>query len=95
MAAYLIVRVNVTDPEKYKGYMALSPAAIAAYGGKFVVRGGNYEILEGEPEDRRIVVVEFPSFEQAKACYDSPAYFEARQARADAAEAQFLLVEGV
>lgn len=95
MAAYLIVRMNVTDPEKYEAYKALSPAAIEAYGGRFLARGGHYEILEGEPEDRRVVVVEFPSLEQAKACYDSPAYLEAREARAGAAEGQFLVVEGI
>ncbi len=95
MAAYLIARVNVTDPEKYEGYKALSPGAIAAYGGRFLARGGETAVLEGEPEERRVVIVEFPSLEQARVCYDSPEYQEARAARAGAAEAQFLIVEGV
>lgn len=95
MPAYVIARINVTDPEKYEGYKALSPGAIAAYGGKFLARGGEVSVLEGEPEDRRVVIVEFPSVEQAKVFYDSPEYTEARAARAGAAEGQFLLVEGV
>ncbi|NNE24481.1 MAG: DUF1330 domain-containing protein [Rhizobiales bacterium] len=95
MPAYVIARINVTHPEKYEGYKALSPGAIAAYGGKFLARGGEVSVLEGEPEDRRVVIVEFPSVEQAKVFYDSPEYTEARAARAGAAEGQFLLVEGV
>ena len=95
MAAYVIARINVTDPEKYEGYKALSPGAIAAYGGKFLARGGDVSVLEGEGEDRRVVIVEFPSVEQAKIFYDSPEYLEARAARAGAAEGQFLLVEGL
>lgn len=95
MPAYMIARINVTDPEKYEGYKALSPAAIAAYGGKFLARGGEVTMLEGEPEDRRVVIVEFPSVEQAKVFYDSPEYLEARAARKDAAESQFMVVEGL
>lgn len=95
MAAYVIARINVTDPDKYEGYKALSPGAIAAYGGKFLARGGEVALLEGEPEDRRVVIVEFPSLEQAKIFYDSPEYREARAAREGAAEGQFLVVEGV
>ena len=95
MPAYVIARINVTDPEKYEGYKALSPGAIAAHGGRFLARGGDVAILEGEPEDRRVVIVEFPSMEQAKTFYDSPEYREARAAREGAAEGQFLLVDGL
>lgn len=95
MAAYVIARINVTDPEKYEGYKALSPGAIAAYGGRFLARGGSTEVLEGEAEGRRIVIVEFPSMDQAKVFYDSEEYREARAARAGAAEGQFLLVDGL
>ena len=93
MPAYLVARITVTDPEKYKGYMALSPAAIEAYGGRFLVRGGELVTLEGEPEERRVVIVEFPSMEIAKAFYDSPQYSKARAAREGAAEARFFIVE--
>ena len=95
MSAYLIVRMQVTDPAKFEAYKALSTTAVQTYGGRFLARGGRTEVLEGEPEDRRIVVVEFPSFEQAKACYDSPEYRKARDARAGAAEGQLLVVEGL
>ena len=95
MPAYLIARIHVTDPEKYRGYMALSPAAIEKYGGRFLARGGEIATLEGEPEERRVVIVEFPSLEAARTFYDSPEYREARAAREGAAEAQFFVVEGL
>ncbi len=94
MTAYAIVRVRVTDPEQYQKYMALSPGAIEAHGGRFIARGGATEILEGEPDDQRVVLVEFPSMEAARAFYDSPQYREAREVRAGAAEMHMLIVEG-
>ncbi len=95
MPAYLVARIRVTDPEKYRGYMALSPAAIEKHGGRFLARGGEVVTLEGEPEERRVVIVEFPSLEAARTFYDSPEYREARAAREGAAEAQFFVVEGL
>ncbi|CAG0970281.1 hypothetical protein BURK1_01191 [Burkholderiales bacterium] len=94
MPAYLIARVNVTDWERYREYMKLTPAAIAAYGGKFIVRGGEMETLEGPAETHRVVVIEFPSYERAKAFYASAEYGEAKAKRAGAATGQFLLVDG-
>jgi len=94
MAAYLIVRVEITDPERYDRYKLLTPAAVAAHGGRFVVRGGPSEVLEGPPEDRRLVVLEFPTAEDARSFYDSPEYREARDVRAGAADMQMVLVEG-
>lgn len=94
MAAYLIVRVNVTDPDQYEKYKLLTPAAAAAHGGTFIVRGGQHETLEGPPDARRVVVLEFESYESAKAFYDSPEYVEARQVRAGAAEMAMTLVDG-
>jgi len=95
MPAYVIARVNVTDPDKYKGYTALTPAAIAKNGGKFLVRGGPVVTMEGDDESRRIVVLEFDTVEAAKAFYDSPEYREARDARENAADFQMIVVEGV
>jgi uncharacterized protein (DUF1330 family) len=95
MTAFVIASVNVTNPEKYKDYMALSPGAIAAHGGKFVVRGGNPEILEGEWPRPRVVVVEFASREAAKKFYDSVEYTEARKAREGAAEFSMIVVDSV
>lgn len=91
---YIIARVKVTDPEQYAKYRAVSPDAVGAFGGKFVVRGGRSETVEGEAEDRRIVVVEFPSFDAARECYFSDVYQAAKTLRDGAGEAQFVLVEG-
>ncbi len=95
MTAYIIARVNVTDPEKYKNYIALSPAAIAAAGGKFLARGGEVVDLEGPPETNRVVIVEFPSLEAAQKFYDSDLYVAAKKEREGAAEGQFIIVDGV
>lgn len=94
MAAYIIARVEVTDPERYREYTTLTPSAIARFGGKFIVRGGNVVTLEGEQETRRMVVIEFPDMEKAKAFFNSPEYRAAREVRAGAAIGQFLAVEG-
>ena len=95
MPAYIIARVEVTDWTRYREYTKATPAAIAPYGGKFVVRGPDIITLEGEPETRRLVVIEFPSLEQAKAFYHSPEYSEVKKLRAGAAIGQFIAVEGV
>ena len=94
MPAYLIARVHITDPEQYKEYAKLTPAAIAKHGGRFVVRGGAVTTLEGTPEQDRVVVIEFPSVERAKAFWDSPEYREAKSKRVGAATGQFILVDG-
>lgn len=95
MTAYIIARVNVTDAEKYKGYQALTPNAIATNGGKFLARGGEVTTLEGNAETRRVVVLEFETTDAAKAFYDSPEYREARAARENAADFEMFVVEGV
>ncbi|MGB0854687.1 MAG: DUF1330 domain-containing protein [Pikeienuella sp.] len=92
---YIIARVRIDDLETYKKYMERSPGVTAEFGGKFLARGGQTHTAEGEEETRRIVLMEFPSFEAAKACYYSDAYQEIKAIRAPAGEAQFLLVEGV
>ncbi len=94
MPAYLIVRVNVTNPEQYDEYKKLTPAAVAAHGGTFIVRGGPHEVLEGPAEDRRMVVIEFPTADDARSFYDSDAYRVAREVRAGAAEMDIVLVKG-
>ncbi|MDA3040425.1 MAG: DUF1330 domain-containing protein [Actinomycetota bacterium] len=95
MTAYLIARVEVTDPVQYEGYKKLTPAAVEAAGGKFIVRGGEPETLEGEPETRRVVVIEFDTTDAAKAFYDSALYVEARQVRDGAADMQMVVLPGV
>ena len=75
MAAYVIVDLEITDPEPYRDeYQRRVPATIAQYGGRFLVRGGAHETLEGDRPPKRLVVIEFPSVEQARAWYASPEY---------------------
>lgn len=96
MPAYVIADVKVSDPARYEGYRALSPGAIAAAGGRFIVRGGETAVLEGDWRPGRVVVVEFETMAAAKAFYDSALYRQAREARAGATELfDMICVEGV
>ncbi|MBI3978935.1 MAG: DUF1330 domain-containing protein [Chloroflexi bacterium] len=95
MPAYVIVESKVTDPERYSGYGPLARPSIEQYGGKFIVRGGNPEALEGQWKPSRLVVIAFDSVEQAKRWYDSPEYRAARRQREGATEFfNMVLVEG-
>jgi uncharacterized protein (DUF1330 family) len=94
MPAYVIVHVEVTDWEKYRAYMRHTPRIIAEHGGRFIVRGGEAVTLEGAPSAQRVVVLEFPSLDHAKAFYNSPDYTRARAIRAGGGEAQIIAVEG-
>lgn len=94
MPAYIVARVEVTDWDQYREYTKATPAAISRYGGKFIVRGGTILTLEGEPENRRLVVIEFPTLERAKEFFHSPEYTQAKALRAGAAIGQFLAVDG-
>ena len=94
MPAYIIARIQVTDWERYRQYTQATPAAIAKFGGRFIVRGGETITLEGPPETARLVVIEFPSLDQAKAFYHSEEYARARKLREGAATGQFLVVAG-
>lgn len=94
MPAYWIAHVTVTDPEGYKGYQALAPAAFARFGARFLARGGEAVTLEG-PAHPRHVVIEFPDLAAARACYDSDEYRAARAARAGAADVHVVIVDGV
>ena len=95
MAAYVIVETDVTDPEQYEQYKAASPAAIAAGGGRFLVRGGELAVLEGDWQPSRIVVLEFKDLEAAKRWYESQAYQEAKKLRDGAASFRAIAVQGV
>jgi uncharacterized protein (DUF1330 family) len=95
-AAYLIVESQITDAETFKRYMAAAPEIVKAFGGEYLVRGGQMAVLEGDWQPPRLTVLRYPSFEQAKAMYDSPAYVQARALRAGAtAMFNMVLVEGV
>lgn len=95
MPAYMIVSVNVTDMEQYGEYMKLTPAILAKYGGKFVVRGGEKVVLEGPEMTDRMVVVKFDSVQAAEDMYNSDEYQAAIKVREGAAEASFVVVEGL
>jgi len=95
MAAYIIAKINITDPEKFKQYQQVTPEILDKYKGKFLVRGGETKTLEGSNETARIVVIEFPDQEHADAFYDSAEYTAARKIREGAATADFIRVVGV
>lgn len=95
MAAYLIVRANVTDWDRFTHYLQASPAVIAKFGGRHIARGGETVTLEGPEEKRRVVLIEFPSMEQAKKFYNSPEYQQVRKLREGAAEGEILAIDGV
>lgn len=94
MKAYVIVEVSITDNIQYEEYKKLTPATIAAYEGKFIVRGGRTEPLEGNWHPERMVVVEFPSVEKARQWWHSDEYSQAKAARRGAAHTKMLIVEG-
>ena len=94
MAAYVIVEVTITDHVEYEEYKKLTPAAIAAYDGKFVVRGAKTESLEGNWYPERIVVLEFPSVARAKEWWNSNEYSKAKEIRQRSATTKMLVVEG-
>jgi uncharacterized protein (DUF1330 family) len=94
MKAYIIVDVNITDPVRYEEYKKLTPGSLAPFEGKFVVRGGVTETLEGDWKPGRIVVLEFPSVEKAKAWWSSDGYAPAKAIRQSASITRMILVEG-
>ena len=95
MSAYVVAMVNVTDPEKYAKYSAKASIACDKFGGEFIVRGGNPEVVEGNVPYGRIVVIRFEAREQAHAFYDSMQYQDARQERLGAADFNLAIVDGV
>jgi uncharacterized protein (DUF1330 family) len=95
MSAYVIVEIEVQDPIGYEEYKKRAAATIAQYGGKYIVRGGKTEVLEGDWQPKRIVILEFASMEQAKEWLNCEEYREPRQMRHRTAKTNMLLVEGL
>jgi uncharacterized protein (DUF1330 family) len=95
MPAYVIVETEIHDPEQYEQYKAASPAAVAGGGGRFVVRGGELAVLEGDWQPTRLVVLEFEDLEAAKRWYESPEYQDAKKLRDGAANLRMVAVQGV
>ena len=95
MSGYVIVEVDVKDPEAYQEYKRLAEQAVAAFGGRFLVRGGRTETLEGDWEPKRIVILEFESMERAKEWWHSEMYSTAKEIRYRTATSRLIVVEGV
>ena len=95
MPAFVIVEIEVRDPEAYETYRSLVPASLDAYGGKFIARGDATENLEGDWAPERIVVLEFPSLERARQWWASPEYRDAKAIRMRAARTRMIAIEGV
>jgi uncharacterized protein (DUF1330 family) len=95
VAAYVIAMVDVKDPVRYEDYRRLVLPTVEAFGGRFVARGGHTEVLEGDRPAARVVILEFPTFEAAKAWWSSPEYSEAKAIRQATSVGTLTLVEGV
>lgn len=95
MSAYVISDIEITDPAAFADYTRLSPPSVEKYGGRFVVRGGPFEVLEGSWAPSRLAIVSFASVEVAKAWINSPEYRPARQVRQRSARTGLVVVEGV
>jgi uncharacterized protein (DUF1330 family) len=95
MPAYVIADVEVTDPAGFEEYRKQVPATVAKHGGRFLARGGALETVEGDWQPKRLVVLEFPSLQQAKRWYDSPEYKDPKALRLRTSKSKILLVEGV
>lgn len=95
MTAYIIVDVKITDAQRYEDYKKLTPASLEPFEGKFIVRGGQTETLEGDWQPGRIVVLQFPSLQQAKAWWSSDGYAPAKALRQATAITRMIMVEGL
>lgn len=95
MPAFVIANITIVDPVRYEDYRRMVPATLVPFGGRFVVRGGQTEVLEGEWRPSRLVLLEFPSVERARAWWNSPEYAEARALRQATSTGTLIILEGV
>jgi uncharacterized protein (DUF1330 family) len=95
MPAYVIVETDIHDPEQYERYKEASPDAVHGGGGRFVVRGGELAVLEGDWNPSRLVILEFPDLDAVKRWYSSDAYQDVKRLRDGAANLRMVAVEGV
>lgn len=94
MSAYIVVEVEVHDATRYEDYKRMVPPSLEPYGGRFLVRGGKVDNLEGDWSPKRLVILQFPSVEKARAWWDSAEYREAKALRQATASTQMIVVEG-
>jgi uncharacterized protein (DUF1330 family) len=95
MPAYMVVQLNVTDPDRFAHYREAVPGVVAAFGGRYIVRGATVEVLEGSHDGRRFVLFEFPSVEAINRFWHSPEYAKVKKLREKAAEVDAWVVAGV
>jgi uncharacterized protein (DUF1330 family) len=95
MSAFVVLDVEVQDSKVYEQYKELAPPAIAAYGGRYLARGGRTETLEGTWKPYRLVILEFPTSEKARAWWDSREYAAAKKLRQACARTEMVLIEGL
>jgi uncharacterized protein (DUF1330 family) len=94
MPAYVIVNIEVTDQDAFEHYRASVPEVLARFGGRYLVRGGNLHVIEGEPALKRLVILEFPDMDAARAFYGSEEYAPLLKLRMAAARSEMVLVDG-
>ncbi len=94
MSAYVIVDIHITDPARYEQYKPLAPATLVPYGGRYLARGGAVEVLEGEWQPGRLVIMEFPDVAHAKAWLDSEEYRGPKAIRHAAAQSNLVVIQG-
>jgi uncharacterized protein (DUF1330 family) len=95
MPAYVVVNVDVQDPVRYEEYKTLAPASIAQYGGRYIARGGAVEVLEGDWAPKRLVILEFPTMERARAWWTCAEYAGAKALRNATSHSQLVITEGL
>lgn len=93
MSAFVIADITVTDPEGYKEYIKLAPPTIAAHGGKYIARGGEVEVLEGDVQPNRVVIIEFENMDLLKTWYNSEEYSSARAIRQKYSTGSIMMVD--
>ena len=95
MACYLVADMRISDPQPFAEFAEAVPATVEKYGGRYLIRGGKFEVAQGDWTPDRVVVIEFGSMDQAKAWYDSPEFEGPKQTLARSSNSNFIFVEGV
>jgi uncharacterized protein (DUF1330 family) len=95
MSAYVVVDIEVHDRARYERYKDMAPSSIAAYGGRYLTRGGTTSVLEGDWTPKRFVILEFPTMERARAWWSSPEYAEAKALRQTIATTRMVMTDGL
>lgn len=95
MPAYIVVQIDVHDPVTYERYKTLAADSVSAFGGRYIVRGGASQVLEGSWQPKRLVILEFPDAERARAWWSSAEYAEGKALRQASASSEMLLIEGM